>query len=556
LILPHIQDLVAVCVGHGVQQAIISPGSRNAALSLAFDAHPDIETKVITDERSAAFIALGMAQQIDQPVVLVCTSGSASLNYAPAIAEAFYQEIPLLIITADRPPEWTNQYDGQTIQQEMIYGRHVKAFFQLPTSLDHSDALWHSNRHVNDALIKCTSLPKGPVHLNVPIREPFYPEPEDKYDFSSARLIKQTQIISQVEDSQLEVLKREWKSAENIWIIVGHESPNQALHNVLNELSEHAAIFNEVTGNQQGLRQVIQNQDLLFQQENWPHIKNPDLVITIGKSLISKNLKLYLRSVKIHLHWHIWPSDRLNDIDKNLRYHIPADPAIVLQNFVGLRKNTGFPEILNQHQYILKNQQTHMKNMGFGELKAMQMVLERAPERINIQLANSMTVRNANFINIKGTNRRIDCNRGTSGIDGSTSTAVGASIVQREETLLLTGDLAFFYDRNAFWNKESLGQLRIILFNNDGGGIFNMIPGPKKQKAQEKLFLTPHGLTAKSLAKEFGFTYHACSNSKELNSALNDFFHFSGPLQIIEVFSSIEANTEILNTLKSKCLLD
>ncbi|MEP2296196.1 thiamine pyrophosphate-binding protein, partial [Algoriphagus sp.] len=149
MILPQITDLVAICAKKGIENAILSPGSRCAPLTLTFARHPEIHSRTISDERSAAFIALGMAQQLDQPVALVCTSGSAALNYFPAVAEAFFQQIPLLILTADRPAEWIDQYDGQTIFQPEVYGKHVKGSFQLPDTASNPDQLWHSSRIVN-----------------------------------------------------------------------------------------------------------------------------------------------------------------------------------------------------------------------------------------------------------------------------------------------------------------------------------------------------------------------------------------------------------------------
>jgi 2-succinyl-5-enolpyruvyl-6-hydroxy-3-cyclohexene-1-carboxylate synthase len=183
LILQPIIDLASICAQKGVKNAILSPGSRCAPITLAFARHPDIQTRTISDERSAAFIALGMAQQLNMPVVLICTSGSAAYNYAPGVAEAFFQQIPLIVITADRPPEWIDQWDGQTIRQTEIYGKHVKGFFQFPDEYGHQDKVWHANRIVNEAINLSKEFPAGPVHINIPLREPFYPEETEIFDF-------------------------------------------------------------------------------------------------------------------------------------------------------------------------------------------------------------------------------------------------------------------------------------------------------------------------------------------------------------------------------------
>lgn len=555
MILPHIQDLVAVCAGHGIRHAILSPGSRCAPISLAFNAHPDIATKVIPDERSAAFIALGMAQQVQMPVVLVCTSGSASLNYAPAIAEAYYQEIPLIVLTADRPPEWVNQYDGQTIQQHNIYGQHAKSYFELPTSPQHTDELWHCNRMFNEAILMAQAGPAGPVHMNIPLREPFYPEANEAYNFSDTRIISPSPTTSTLSEALKSSLKSAWEQAQNIWVVVGQLNSDPALTNVLNHLGSKATIINEVTGNQQAVDDVIQNQDLLFQKDNWHKISTPDLLITLGNSLISKNLKLFLRANHPEAHWHIKETDRLNDITQGLTRAIKAAPSEALAIF-SEAKTDAINELPVLNTAIENAKNKFLADVAFGELKACEQILSHCPSEFNIHLANSMTVRYANFIGIKSASQNINCNRGTSGIDGSNSTAVGAAIGSDKPTLLITGDLAFFYDRNAFWNNEQFNKLRIVVLNNNGGGIFNMIEGPRQQVDHEKIFLTPHGLTAKSLANEFNFAYYGCHNASELTEAITNFYTESDQPKIIEVFSQKSENTEILNKFKSIGLIN
>ncbi len=177
-------NIAEICARHGVKQAVICPGSRNAPIILAFARHPKIKTFVIPDERSAGFIALGMAQSSDNLVVIVCTSGTASANLYPAIMEAFYQQVSLLILTADRPPEWIDQQDGQTIRQQNIYQNQVLGSYQFPVSFDHEDAVWHAEKMVSEAIIKATGFSKGPIHINIPIREPFYPTAEEKFHYS------------------------------------------------------------------------------------------------------------------------------------------------------------------------------------------------------------------------------------------------------------------------------------------------------------------------------------------------------------------------------------
>ncbi|MEM9858842.1 MAG: thiamine pyrophosphate-binding protein, partial [Bacteroidota bacterium] len=182
--LQSVFNLIEICARHGLERAVISPGSRNAPLTIALARNQNIKCRSISDERSAAFIALGIAQQLGKPTLLCCTSGSAALNYAPAIAEAFFQQIPLIVLTADRPPEWIDQYDGQTIRQNEIYGKHVKKSFTIPVDLENKASEIHANRIMNEAVNSSIDFPQGPVHINFPFREPFYPEKEIKFELA------------------------------------------------------------------------------------------------------------------------------------------------------------------------------------------------------------------------------------------------------------------------------------------------------------------------------------------------------------------------------------
>ena len=175
MILQPVVNIAEICARKGVENVVLSPGSRCAPLTIAFARHPKLTVRTVSDERAAAFIALGMAQTTGKPTVLICTSGTAALNYAPAVAEAFFLQVPLLVLTADRPPEWIDQLDGQTIRQQQVYGQHIKRSFDFPVALENPDAVWHTERMVSEALNEAVAYPAGPVHINVPLREPFYP---------------------------------------------------------------------------------------------------------------------------------------------------------------------------------------------------------------------------------------------------------------------------------------------------------------------------------------------------------------------------------------------
>ena len=298
MIPPHILEIVAVCAAKGIQKAVISPGSRSAALTIAFEQHPEIEVIMVPDERSAGFIALGIAQQLKVPTVLICTSGSAVLNYAPAISEAFYHEIPLLVLSADRPPEWIDQYDGQTIQQFEIFGKNAKGSYQLPTNPKLKEELWHSNRVINEAINLSITQPLGPVHINVPIREPFYPSAKESIEFSNPRVIQRVVQNKNISETELNQLADSFNTAKKPLLIVGHQNPSKELTKALNKLIDKSGItvINDIIGNQHQVRKVVSHQDAFLNPANSIlESLTPDLVISLGKSFISKNLKLFLR---------------------------------------------------------------------------------------------------------------------------------------------------------------------------------------------------------------------------------------------------------------------
>ena len=557
MILPHILDIVAVCAAKGIQKAVISPGSRSAALTIAFEKHPDIEVIMVPDERSAGFIALGLAQQLKVPTVLVCTSGSAVLNYYPAVSEAYYQEIPLLILSADRPSEWIDQYDGQTIRQKEVFGSHVKRSFEMPVNPDKNEELWHANRLINEAINECLENPAGPIHINIPIREPFYPSDYESLLFKEPRVIARIDHDHSLSKDSFKGLTDLWNQAERPIVIIGHLDPNPILTKALNDFKEKTGVtvINDVIGNQHQINGAIIHHDAFLNPSN-PAIEGlkPDLVISIGKSLISKNLKLFLRDNPAKHHWHIHESSRLNDSLQNLTHQINCAASSFfdgfnegdLKNIEGSYAKAWVTEDQKANHWLV--QHTAGSNTEFAGYKQ---VIKRLPDGSELQLANSMAVRYANIIGLESTrNISVFSNRGTSGIDGSNGTAVGSALASKRTVTLLTGDMAFLYDRNAFWHPKQLKNLRIVVFNNAGGGIFRMIPGPTDQPAYENIFETKHTLNAKSTANEFNMHYQAAFEIESFKKALENFFEPSNQCKVLEYFTDAAGNTESFNAFK------
>jgi 2-succinyl-5-enolpyruvyl-6-hydroxy-3-cyclohexene-1-carboxylate synthase len=553
LIIQPIIDLVSLCAKKGIKNAILSPGSRCAPISLAFARHPEIRTRTISDERSAAFIALGMAQQLEKAVVLVCTSGSAAYNYAPAIAEAYFQQIPLVVITADRPQEWIDQWDGQTIRQTEIFGKHVKGFFSFPDEFGHPDKIWYANRLANEAINLACALPAGPVHINVPLREPFYPEIEEVFDFNKKiKCIEQLQNTAHLSEDFKQKLSASLSNYCKIIIVPGQQRPDSKIQQTLDEIGKEgkAVVITDTISNMQS-EFTVNLHDHFIGNDHINQKLKPDLIITFGKSIISKGLKLFLRKSNAE-HWHIQPGGYSPDIFQSLEKIVSCEIVSFLQFFmINVETDLSFVKSwLELENKVKGNLNPILKFAEFGEYKALNTCLKAIPEHSKIHLANSMAVRYVNFLGYR--QQEIICNRGTSGIDGSNSTAVGCSFTTKDPVTLITGDMAFFYDRNAFWHNYPINNLRIILLNNHAGGIFRLIDGPAKQPELEELFETHQRLSAGYLAKDFGFEYHLANDEKSLEMGLKNFYDKSIRPKILEIESKSKKNAAVLKWVKTE----
>ena len=538
----HIYDLVGLCADIGVEKAVLCPGSRCAPLLIGFGKHPHIKTISITDERSAGFVGLGLAQQSGKPVVLVCTSGTAAQNFAPAVTEAFYQHVPLIVLTADRPPEWIDQWDGQTIHQENIYEPHMKGSFVFDE--EHVDVC-------RDTLALALDGAKGPVHLNIPIREPFYPESLDDIVLTTeTRRAQRKDKINKIENAVWIEFESILNSSDKVFVLGGQMEPNRELVELLNELD--VPIIGDVISNLHGVEGIIRSADLLF--KNVDESYSPYFLITFGRSVISKNLKLYLRKHKPKIHWHIGEG-MVGDPFQSLTKIVEIPPTIFLKEWLTkfatdpqskIKRQDGYFSLLSKVQnQVGDDLDSKLEKAEFNYFTVVQKIIQNLPENSVLHLGNSMPVRIVNFIGIQDPTIDVWCNRGTSGIDGVLSTAVGHSLAEpnRKHTLII-GDLSFFYDRNGLWlNHEFPTNLQIIILNDSGGGIFNMIPGPSSQGDLTELFTTQHQRTAKLTAKEFNMNYQSASSIEEITG------WESG---ILEIFTDMKTNTETFRRITTK----
>ena len=561
--IPVAQSVVALCEAKGITHIVISPGSRNAPLTNGFSHNPNMQCYSIVDERSAAFFAIGLAQQLQQPVAVVCTSGSALLNYYPAVAEAFYSDIPLVVISADRPVERIDIGDGQTIRQKNVFQNHILYCANLYSEVSgsiadekvqqkHFESQKLNEREINLALN--TALEKnGPVHINVPFYEPLY----DLVDKPAPAPIE---IAPELESPQLSMESLRpfaecWNKAKRKMVLVGVNQPNSIEQEFLDKLGkdESVLVFTETTSN-------LSHQDFftridtiiapIEQSDNREELfraLQPDILLTFGGMVVSKKIKAFLRTYQPKQHWHVDQKKAYNTYFC-LNKHFEVKPNHFFEKFFSLVKPISSSYRSTWMKIRAVRQELHEKyveEIPYSDFKVFQEIFTSIPEGSVIHLSNSSTVRYAQLFRMNPS-YQLYCNRGTSGIDGSTSTAVGAAVKSNTPTVLLTGELGFFYDSNALWNNYIPKSFRVIVINNGGGGIFRILPGNKDSKEFENFFETTHNLNARSLCEMYGFEYRSARVLEEVERQLEDFFTKGNQPRLLEIFTPRTVNDQVL----------
>ncbi|WP_375444505.1 2-succinyl-5-enolpyruvyl-6-hydroxy-3-cyclohexene-1-carboxylic-acid synthase [uncultured Fibrella sp.] len=569
-ILQPILNLVELLHQKGLRDVVVSPGSRSAPLTIAVARHPGLRVRVVPDERAAGFTALGMAQQTQTPVALICTSGSAVYNLSPAVVEAYFQQVPLILLTADRPHEWLHQQDGQTIDQAGLFGTHVKRSYDLPADYSHADARWFIERMINEAYDLSRGGPAGPVHVNVPLREPFYPKSDEPFRSERGRVIEQLPVTPQLPAETWHRLLADWERAERKLILVGQTTYLPELQQVLTQISRelNVPVVGEIISNLGRNDLFISQSDTILGQPDEEELENlrPDLLITMGNSFLTRNLKTYFRRYPAVQHWHIQPyGDRLIDSFQSLTTRIPVEPLYFFQTLFADLDYQHFREGVEdddqEADYLTAWQAAEqaarrvvaqsLRESPFTDWVATQAVLEALPTGSHLHLANSMPVRYANMCGLEASQAvRVWANRGTSGIDGCLSTAVGAALCTDAIVTVLIGDVAFFYDRNALWQNELPPNLRIVLLNNASGHIFRIIDGSSQQPELETYFETPHHLTAERTCADFGVAYQQVADAGTLATALGAFFAASTMPKLLEITTDKYVNAEAFRAYK------
>ncbi len=539
---PLAQSIIQICLSHNLKQIVISPGSRNAPLTIGFVSNPQFQCYSIVDERSAAFFALGIAQQTNEPVVLVCTSGSALLNYYPAFAEAFYSQIPLIVISADRPYDKIDIGDGQTIRQMNVFQNHSLYNANL-TEGESKKNDYQINEAITTAFAK-----KGPTHINAPFEEPLY-ETVHKMTVDPTVSVF-TKVGENIAINDINTFANLWNSAKKKLFLIGVNNPNEIDKEFIDALAKDPSIIvmTETTSNVWH-PSFISNIDAIitpFKEEDFKNFQ-PDILITLGGMIVSKRIKSFLRNYKPKHHWHI---DRLRAYDTFgcAPHHFEVSPNEFFSQILPFTKEVSSDyfqkgdEIKNKRAL---NHRQYLDSISFSDLKAFEIILKNLPKKSMLQLSNSSTVRYAQLIEIDSS-ISVFSNRGTSGIDGSTSTAVGAAVASSKQTTLITGDIGFLYDSNGLWNNYIPKNFKIILINNGGGGIFRILPGHQENKVFNTFFETSHCLTAEQLAKMFDFEYSIASDVSSLQQAMKALYIHNEKPSILEIFTPTLLNNKIL----------
>ena len=505
----NVNILTSLLVAHGIRHAVCCPGSRNSPIVHNLNECPDITCYPVTDERSAGFYALGMSQCLKKPVVVCVTSGTALLNLAPAVAEAYYQHIPLIVISADRPQAWIDQLDGQTLPQPDALGRFVSKAVSLPEVISSppesggvrgglNEQHWFCNRLVNEALLE----KHAPVHINVPISEPLF-----DYNVAELPVERKIELLpAGISNQTLSHVCRMFMQSKRPLLIAGQP---------MNPGYDEAVC-------------------LIGDDESYV----PDLVVYIGGSIVSKRLKRFLRKAKET--WVVNATGEVTDTFMNLTRVIQGDTEVVEDQIRFLLEQEPHP-FVQKWETLLAKVRDHAADYqpDYSEMAAVkcfetQLMFNVQWSMVNVHYANSTAIRLANIF----AQHSVFCNRGVNGIDGSLSTAAGFSVVNEENVFCVIGDLSFFYDQNALWNQNLRGNFRILLLNNGKGGIFNLLRGLEQSPARDQFVAAEHHTSAEGICQQNNVKYLKATNMEELQQGISTLLNINSSRPVLlEVFT-------------------
>ena len=548
---------------HGVEEVVISPGSRNTPIILALDANKHITKRVVIDERVAAFIALGIAQTISKPVAIVCTSGTALLNYAPAIAEAYYQGVPLIVISADRPMQWIDQDDSQTIRQYDALSNIVKKSYDIPEFAPNDEEMqWYANRVINDALLTASDRRKGPVHINIQLNQPLSETIE--IDEPTERKISSLSTETSIDTSIIESLIEDIKDKKTLFI-GGFNEYSSEINCSLQQLSltDNIVVLTETISNVKG-GNILTNIDRIISPLSDTELESlrPDIVISFGGALVSRYVKQFLRKCRPQRHFSIGYTHTTIDCFKSLTDRVDIKPDKFFSLLVDKcgqidssdnSVQTSYRGLWQKYDAIsLASHKRYISECPWSDLMAFSIIadaLQSHPQEYAISLSNGTPIRYFQlFDRIKYST--CYCNRGVSGIDGSTPTAIGTTIglsriYPQTESLLITGDMSFSYDIGALATRFIPDNFKIIVLNNSGGGIFRFIPSTASLPQLEEYFAVKPSMKIDLLSQAYDFAHYYAETEQQLHTVIDSFLNHKGKA-ILEIVTPPEISGEIL----------
>ena len=597
----NVNILTSLLIAHGVRHAVLCPGSRNVPIVHNLNECEEITCYPVTDERSAGFQAIGLSMaDVCQPVVVCVTSGSALLNLYPAVAEAYYQQVPLIVISADRPAQWIGQMDGQTLPQPHALGEMVRKAVSLPEVCEgeqHDEMHWYCNRLVNEALQASMGSAKGPVHINVPLSEPLYnfdvetlPQERTIKVHHVKDMVEELSNISEdiediIEDAQRPMfvfgqLTNDDDFVDQVYW-VGGEFPT------LWESLAMPPYLYQIDGD--GLDdwkdrvQVMGAFDFLLDKIKDDERFRPDLVIYVGGHIVSKKLKAYLRSLEGVQQMRISPDCRFEDTFMHLTHVIDLPNSMANAFFEVYERRKEWEDYHDLWMDALEKslQKALSFTPRYSSLAVVKEFWDRMQEKepleylkfdkcehlfedehsylysadsFDANLLSSIFSGNSSAIRLMNVyaDRHVYCNRGVNGIEGTLSAAVGFSLCEESDknVYCVLGDLSFFYDQNALWNQNLNGKLRIIVLNNGGGAIFGKFDGLRQSAARENVVMAQHHTSAEGICKQNDVVYLSAHNMEEMKEGIKQLMDMESKRPVLlEVFTDLETDNKEYETL-------
>ena len=549
----RIADLL---VSRGVRYAVVSPGSRNAPLLIALSREERINKVVVVDERSAGFVALGISGATQRPVAVVCTSGTAVLNLAPAIAEAYYQQCPLLVITADRPQAWIDQNDSQTMRQNGVFANFVKKSYSLASVIESDEQSWYVNRILNEAYFEATSGTCRPVHINIHIGEPIYSlcEAED----SGFRPIDRAESSETLATSRAKSLAEQIAHSQRVMVVCGFMHTDERLETLLRAMAqrENVVVLAEHLAQIEGER-IINCIDAALSAIPSDRSTDfaPDLLIYVGGAPVSRLMKQYLRTYAAHAEqWRVGLDENIIDTMQGITMQLHTGATQFFEDILALNHEICRSDYSAKWMHLLhqglESTRDFASRQPWSDFKAMDIIMQSLNDDVTLHLSNGLTVRYAQlFERVSGV--AYLCNRGVSGIDGCTSTALGASLVSEKPVLLITGDMSFAYDVNGLASQYNSSRLKIVVICNDGGGIFRFIKGPSALPELEQYFEVKRHIDVAKYAAAFGFDYFEAASEEALSQNLKRLLACD-KAAILAVTTPGEINADVLRNFYNR----